>query len=159
MDQAARNDLKQTSFRAATRLVRVTWPAALSAAIALSASPVALAADHKHGYRTGAGWTPPVEIESGAIAGAGGGPTLGVGGPSSYSGGSTSNGLCQRNCGATLGVGGPSSYSGGATVNSPGGTATLGVGDVTSYTGGGTPGSPQNGTNATTRTGNYGPGR
>lgn len=155
MDQAARNDLKQSPFQATARLVRVLGAAALSAAIALSVSPAALAAGHK----TGAGWTPPVEVESGAIAGAGGGPTLGVGGPGSYSGGSTSNGLCQRNCGATIGVGGPSSYTGGSTANHPGGTATLGVGDVNSYTGGGTPGTTNNGTNSTTRTGNYGPGR
>ena len=97
--------------------------------------------------------------ESGAVTGAGFGPTLGVGDASSYSGGSTSNSFCHQRCAAaTIGVGGPSSYSGGATVNNPGGTATLGVGDVNSYTGGGTPGTAQNGTNATTRTGNYGPG-
>ncbi|WP_156432898.1 hypothetical protein [Mycobacterium sp. M26] len=154
MEQTARNDLKQSAFRTTTPFVRVLGATALSAAVALISSPVALADGHK----TGAGWSPPVEIESGAIAGAGGGPTLGVGGPSSYSGGSTSNSLCQRHCGATLGVGGPSSYTGGSTANHPGGTATQGVGDVNSYTGGGTPGTTNNGTNSTTRTGNYGPG-
>ncbi len=37
-------------------------------------------------------------------------------------------------------------------------TPTAGVGDVNSYTGQGTSGTAQNGTNATTRTGNFGPG-
>lgn len=97
--------------------------------------------------------------QSGAVTGAGFGPTLGVGDPSSYTGGSTSNNICSLNCGATVGVGGPSSYTGGATVNNPGGTASLGVGDVNSYTGQGSAGTAQNGTNATTRTGNYGPGQ
>lgn len=122
---------------------------AFCTAIAVGLSPVASAAP---------GWTPPVPHDSGAVTGAGFGPTLGVGGTSSYSGGSTSNGVCQWNCGATLGVGGPSSYSGGATINGPGGTATLGVGGTNSYTGDGSPGTARNGTNVTTRTGNYGPG-
>lgn len=108
--------------------------------------------------------------ESGAVTGAGFGPSLGVGDASSYTGGSTSNNLCggplpysggsiTENCaGASVGVGGPSSYTGAATVNSSGGTASLGVGDVSSYTGQGSPGIAQNGTNATSRTVNYGPG-
>ncbi|KDE98518.1 hypothetical protein Y900_006080 [Mycolicibacterium aromaticivorans JS19b1 = JCM 16368] len=120
--------------------------ATLFAAVALSGSPVAAAEDATGG-------------ESGAIAGAGFGPSAGVGGPSSYTGGSTSNNLCHQHCtGASVGVGGPSSYTGGATVNHPGGMASQGVGDVSSYTGHGTAGAPNNGTNATTRTGNYGPG-
>lgn len=69
------------------------------------------------------------------MTGAGFGPTLGVGDVSSYTHGSTSNSFCHQCASGTLGVGGPSSY-----------------------TGGGTPGTAQNGTNATTRTGNYGPG-
>lgn len=124
------------------RIIRAVEVTALSAAISLSVSPVAVA-----------------DGESGAVTGAGFGPTLGVGDPSSYTGGSTSNNMCSLNCAATVGVGGPSSYTGGATVNNPDGTATLGVGDVSSYTGQGSPGTAQNGTNATTRTGNYGPGQ
>ena len=103
--------------------------AAFSATIALSGSPIAAAQ-----------------------------PTAGVGDASSYTGGGTST-ACQHNCGgATVGVGGPSSYTGGATANHPGGTATQGVRGVNSYTVGGTSGAADNGTNATTRTGNYGPG-
>lgn len=109
--------------------------------------------------------------ESGAVTGAGFGPTAGVGDASSYTGGSTSNSACSDSsqyagafpanicAGATIGVGDASSYTGGATVNNPGGTATLGVGDVNSYTGGGIPGIAQNGTNSTTRTVNFGPGQ
>ncbi|WP_319431325.1 hypothetical protein [Mycobacterium sp. RTGN5] len=145
MDQVPRNDLKHSLIHH-RRNIRVVAAAALSAAIALIGSPVA-AADS------------PAGGESGAVTGAGFGPTLGVGDASSYTGGSTSHGLCHHNCtAATLGVGGPSSYTGGATANHPGGTATQGVGDVNSYTGQGTSGSAHNGTNATTRTGNYGPG-
>ncbi|KAA0102585.1 hypothetical protein CIW47_24465 [Mycolicibacterium sp. P1-5] len=114
----------------------------LFAAIAMSSIPVAEASEHAGG-------------ESGAVSGAGFGPTLGVGGPSSYTGGGTAN---HPGGTATLGVGGPSSYTGGGTANHPGGTATQGVGGVNSYTGQATSGHPQNGTNATTRTGNYGPG-
>ncbi|MCX2932076.1 hypothetical protein ORI20_17510 [Mycobacterium sp. CVI_P3] len=107
---------------------------------------------------------------SGAVTGAGFGPTLGVGGPESYSGGSTSNSFCgdpwtvsggstANVCaGASLGVGGASSYTGGSTANNSFGTATLGVGGVESYTGQGTSGLAENGTNATTRTVNFGPG-
>jgi hypothetical protein len=145
MDHVARNDLEQSPFHVFSRgrIIRAVGTVALSAAIAVSASPVAAASGG----------------ESGAVTGAGFGPTLGVGDVSSYSGGSTSNSFCHQGCGsATIGVGGPSSYSGGSTANNPGGSATLGVGDVNSYTGGGTPGTAQNGTNATTRTGNYGPG-
>jgi hypothetical protein len=108
---------------------RLTVAAALSAAVTLGFSPVAAAE-----------------------------PTAGVGDASSYTGGSTSS-VCQHNCtSATLGVGGPSSYSGGASANHPGGSATQGVGGVNSYTGDATSGTAHNGTNATTRTGNYGPG-
>ncbi|AKK26699.1 hypothetical protein [Mycobacterium sp. EPa45] len=139
MDQT-RNDLKHSPIRLLTLIGAV-----LFAAIALGGSPVAAASEHAGG-------------ESGAVTGAGSGPTLGVGGPSSYSGGSTANHPGGMGM-ATLGVGGPSSYSGGATANHPGGTATQGVGDVNSYTGRGTSGFADNGTNATTRTGNYGPGR
>jgi len=115
----------------------------VSGAIALGGCPIAAASDG----------------ESGAVTGAGFGPTLGVGDASSYTGGGTSHGGCHHNCAAaTLGVGGPSSYTGGATANHPGSVATQGVGDVNSYTGQGTSGSPQNGTNATDRTGNFGPG-
>lgn len=109
-------------------------------------------------------------VESGAVTGAGFGPSLGVGGVNSYTGGSTSNTPCDSSSpytgpypastcsGASVGVGGPSSYTGGATANNQGGTASLGVGGVNSYTGQGTPGTAQNGTNTTTRTVNYGPG-
>ena len=148
MDRVTRNDLKQSLFHA-RGWIRAAGTAALLTGLAWNASPVATAT--------------PVDIraggESGAVTGAGFGPTLGVGDALSYTGGSTSNSVCLRSCAAaTLGVGGPSSYTGGATVNNPGGTATLGVGDVNSYTGGGTPGTANNGTNATTRTQNYGPG-
>lgn len=104
--------------------------------------------------------TAAAEGESGAVPGAGAGPTLGVGDASSYTGNSTSNSLCGGPvpCAATLGVGDASSYTGAATSNSAGGSATQGVGDVNSYTGHATSGSPHNGTNSTTRTGNYGPG-
>ena len=69
------------------------------------------------------------------------------------------NNFCYATCGAaTIGVGGPSSYTGGATSSNRGGTATWGVGDVNSYTGGATGGTTDNGTNATDRTDNYGPG-
>jgi len=74
-------------------------------------------------------------------------------------GGGESGAVTGAGFGPTLGVGGPSSYTGGATANHPGGTATQGVGGVNSYTGQGTSGIADNGTNATTRTGNYGPGR
>lgn len=96
------------------------------------------------------------------------GSTLGVGGPASYTGGSTANNVCETapgagytsDCwGATVGVGGPDSYTGAATANNEGGTATVGVGGVNSYTGGGNPGAPQNGTNTTDRTLNYGGSR
>ncbi|BBY65468.1 hypothetical protein [Mycolicibacterium helvum] len=141
MDLIARTDFTHNPIR------RNSWlfagAVAVSSALALSGSPIAAATSG----------------ESGAVTGAGFGPTLGVGDASSYTGGSTSTHLCHQNCTvATLGVGGPSSYTGGATVNHPGGTATHGVGDVNSYTGQGTSGAPRNGTNATTRTGNYGPG-
>ncbi len=108
--------------------------------------------------------------ESGAVTGAGFGPTAGVGDATSYTGGSTSNSPCGESspyagafpsttcAGASLGVGDASSYTGGASVSNPGGTASLGVGDVNSYTGGGTPGVADNGTNSTTRTVNFGPG-
>jgi hypothetical protein len=112
----------------------------------------------------------PAASADGAVAGAGFGPTAGVGGPTSYTGDSTSNNLCSEpsgyaghypaaDCaGASIGVGGPSSYTGASTANSRGGTASLGVGGVESYTGQGTSGAAQNGTNTTTRTVNYGPG-
>ena len=146
MDQIRRKALKHSPIRRRRRILTV-GSLGLFAAIALNGTPVAAASEHSGG-------------ESGAVTGAGFGPTLGVGGPSSYTGGSTSNNLCHLHCtGATLGVGGPSSYTGGATANHPGGTATQGVGDVNSYTGQGTSGIADNGTNATTRTGNYGPGR
>ena len=137
------------------RIISRVEVSAASAVISLGGFPVASAM---------------ADGESGAVTGAGFGPSLGVGDASSYTGGSTSNNLCggpspytggitTENCaGASVGVGGPSSDTGGATVNSPGGTASLGVGDVSSYTGGGTPGIAQNGTNSTTRTVNYGPG-
>lgn len=92
--------------------------AAASVAIGLSVSPTSAAAP---------GWTPEVPGDSGAVTGAGFGPTLGVGDPSSYTGGSTSNNFCYTTCGAaTIGVGGPSSYTGGATSSNRGGTATWG---------------------------------
>ncbi|BBY57191.1 hypothetical protein [Mycolicibacterium sarraceniae] len=142
MDEVTRNSPKNSLIRR-RRLVVAT--AALSGVIALSGSPVA-AAD------------PSAGGESGAVTGAGFGPTLGVGGPSSYTGGGTST-QCQHNCStATVGVGGPSSYTGGTTANHPGGTATQGVGDVNSYTGQATSGTAHNATNPTTRTGNFGPG-
>ncbi|PND57113.1 hypothetical protein CRM90_13265 [Mycobacterium sp. ENV421] len=142
----ARNDLKHSLIRR-RRNLQLVGCVTLFAATALSGSPVAAAED-------------PTGGESGAIAGAGFGPSAGVGGPSSYTGGSTSNDLCHQHCtGASVGVGGPSSYTGGATANHPGGFASQGVGDVSSYTGQGTSGHAENGTNATTRTGNYGPGR
>ena len=132
------------------RTVRMAVVAAASVAIGLSVSPTSAAAP---------GWTPEVPGDSGAVTGAGFGPTLGVGDPSSYTGGSTSNNFCYATCGAaTIGVGGPSSYTGGATSSNRGGTATWGVGDVNSYTGGATGGTTDNGTNATDRTDNYGPG-
>ena len=143
MELTARNELKHSPIR--HRGVLTVGSVALFAAIAMTASPVALA-------DTGG--------ESGAVTGAGFGPSAGVGGPSSYTGGSTSNDLCHQHCtGASVGVGGPSSYTGGATANHPGGFASQGVGDVSSYTGQGTSGHAENGTNATTRTGNSGPGR
>lgn len=128
----------------------------LSATISLTGAPLASAT--------------PADGESGAVMGAGFGPSAGVGDVSSYTGGSTSNTLCggalpdtggaiAENCaGASVGVGWPSSYTGAATANSAGGTASLGVGDVSSYTGQGTPGTALNGTNSTTRTVNFGPG-
>ena len=112
----------------------------------------------------------PADGESGAVTGAGFGPSLGVGGTSSYTGGSTSNGFCGEPStytgssntaicsGASVGVGGPTSYTGGSTANNPKNTASLGVGDVNSYTAQGTAGTTLNGTNTTTRTVNYGPG-
>mgnify|MGYP001806426303 CR=1 FL=1 len=146
MAQSTRNDLNHSSIHR-SRFTLAAGAAAVSAAIALSGAPLATADASEGG-------------ESGAIAGAGFGPTLGVGDASSYTGGSTSNSLCQFDCrDGTLGVGGPSSYTGGATANHPGGSATQGVGDANSYTGQATSGYPDNGTNATTRTGNYGPGR
>ena len=100
------------------------------------------------------------------------GSTLGVGGPASYTGGSTVNNFCEPpllvgggptssadDCGgsgATAGVGGPTSYTGGSTDSNRGGTATLGVGGVNSYTDWGNPGAAQNGTNSTDRIDNYG---
>ena len=105
------------------RTVRMAVVAAASVTIGLSVSPTAAAAP---------GWTPEVPGDSGAVTGAGFGPTLGVGDPSSY--------------------------TGGATSSNRGGTATWGVGDVNSYTGGATGGTTDNGTNATDRTDNYGPG-
>ncbi|BBY65467.1 hypothetical protein [Mycolicibacterium helvum] len=137
---------------------RIIWlgeVTAVSAALSLGGFPIATAS---------------AEGESGAVPGAGFGPTLGVGHSSSYTGSSTSNNLCggplphtggfiTQNCaGASIGVGDASSYTGAGTTNSPGGTASLGVGDVNSYTGGGSPGIADNGTNSTTRTVNYGPG-
>jgi hypothetical protein len=139
MEQLERNNLKHSLIRPGRRCL-VIAAAALSAALAVGGSPVASAADG----------------ESGAVTGAGFGPTLGVGGPSSYTGGGSANHPGSGH--ATIGVGGPSSYTGGATANHPGGAATQGVGGVNSYTGQGTSGLAQNGTNATTRTGNYGPG-
>lgn len=139
MDQGTRNDLTHNPIRRRRNTLAI-GSATLFAAIAFGGAPIAAASDG----------------ESGAVTGAGFGPTLGVGGPSSYSGGGTANHPGSGS--ATLGVGGPSSYTGGATANHPGGTATQGVGDVNSYTGQGTSGAPNNGTNATTRTGNYGPG-
>ncbi|MGY4711440.1 hypothetical protein ACXDF8_18070 [Mycolicibacterium sp. CBM1] len=132
----------------------------LAALVTLGAAPLASATPMDPGLGSG---------ESGAVTGAGFGPSQGVGDASSYTGGGTSNNLCGapsavtgingENCaGASIGVGGPSSYTGAATANSTGGTASLGVGDVSSYTGQGTPGTADNGTNATTRTVNYGPG-
>lgn len=133
MERGTRKKFKHNPIRRLT-----VGAAAAVAALGLSA-PVASA----------------TEGESGAVTGAGFGPTLGVGGPSSYTGGGTAN---HPGGSATIGVGGPSSYTGGATANHPGGTATQGVGGVNSYTGQGTSGTADNGTNATTRTGNYGPG-
>jgi hypothetical protein len=143
MELQRRNDLKHSPIRHSRSIL--AGAAAVFAALALSGAPIAAADAHGH-----------TDGESGAVTGAGFGPTLGVGGPSSYSGGGTANHPGSGS--ATLGVGGPSSYTGGATANHPGGTATQGVGDVNSYTGQGTSGAPNNGTNATTRTGNYGPG-
>ncbi|GAY17992.1 hypothetical protein [Mycobacterium sp. shizuoka-1] len=137
------------------QIARIGATAAVSAALSFGISPVATA------------WA---DGESGAVTGAGFGPTLGVGDASSYTGNSTSNTVCggpmpytggaiSQNCAAgTLGVGDASSYTGAGTTNSAGGTASLGVGDVNSYTGGGTPGIADNGTNSTTRTVNFGPG-
>ncbi|WP_445169258.1 hypothetical protein ACTXG7_08005 [Mycolicibacterium sp. Dal123E01] len=126
------------------RIIRIIEAAAVSAVLSLGGFPAA-SAD--------------------AVAGAGFGPTAGVGGPGSYTGDSTSNNLCSAGhysaadcAAASIGVGGPSSYTGASTANSRGGTASLGVGGVDSYTGQGTSGAAQNGTNATTRTVNYGPG-
>ncbi|BBX06581.1 hypothetical protein [Mycolicibacterium aichiense] len=146
MELLARNDLNHSPIRR-RRNILAAGSLMLFAAIAVTGTPVAAADAHAGG-------------ESGAVTGAGFGPSAGVGGPSSYTGGSTSNNLCHQHCtGASVGVGGPSSYTGGSTANNyPGGTASQGVGDVSSYTGQGTSGAPQNGTNATTRTGNYGPG-
>ncbi len=145
MELPRRNDLEHSSIRHSRSLL-TAGAAALFAVLALGSAPAAVADAHADG-------------ESGAVTGAGFGPSLGVGGPSSYTGGSTSNDLCHQHCtGASVGVGGPSSYTGGATANHPGGLASQGVGDVSSYTGQGTSGAPNNGTNATTRTGNYGPG-
>ena len=136
------------------RIISRVGVAAASAVAALGGFPVASAM---------------ADGESGAVTGAGFGPSLGVGDASSYTGGSTSNNVCggplpyiggsiTENCAsASLGVGDASSYTGDATVNSPGGTASLGVGDVSSYTGRGTPGTAENGTNSTTRTVNFGP--
>ena len=130
----------------------------------MTAVTVVLAAG---GFPAATAWA---DGESGAVTGAGFGPTLGVGDASSYTGNSTSNSVCggplpytggavTENCAsATIGVGGASSYTGAGTNNSAGGTASLGVGDVNSYTGGGSPGIADNGTNATTRTVNFGPG-
>lgn len=137
------------------QITRIGAVAAVSAVLSLGGLPAATA------------WA---DGESGAVTGAGFGPTLGVGDATSYTGGSTSNNLCggplpysggsiTENCaGASIGVGDASSYTGAATVNSSGGTASLGVGDVNSYTGQGSPGIAQNGTNSTSRTVNYGPG-
>ena len=137
------------------QIVRLGEVTAVSAVLSFGGFPIATAS---------------AEGESGAVTGAGFGPSAGVGDASSYTGGSTSNNVCggpspytggltTENCaGASVGVGGPSSYTGAATVNSTGGTASLGVGDVSSYTGGGTPGTALNGTNSTTRTVNFGPG-
>lgn len=137
------------------QIIRMGGAVVVSGAISLVGFPLATAA---------------AEGESGAVTGAGFGPSAGVGDASSYTGGSTSNTVCggpmpytdgitNQNCAAaSVGVGDASSYTGAATTNVPGGTASLGVGDVSSYTGGGTPGIADNGTNATTRTGNYGPG-
>ncbi len=117
MDQIARNDITHSPIRHRSWLV--AGAVTVSVAIALSTSPIAMADSHS-------------DAESGAVTGAGSGPTLGVGGPSSY--------------------------TGGATANHPEGSASQGVGDVSSYTGQGTAGAPNNGTNSTTRTGNFGPG-
>ena len=137
------------------QMVRIAGAAAVSAVLASGGVPMATA------------WA---DGESGAVTGAGFGPTLGVGDASSYTGNSTSNTPCGgpmpytggaigQNCAAgSLGVGDASSYTGAATTNSAGGTASLGVGDVNSYTGGGSPGIADNGTNSTTRTVNFGPG-
>ena len=139
----------------AKQTIRSCSLAAVSAVIALGVVPSATA------------WA---DGESGAVTGAGFGPTAGVGDASSYTGASTSSGPCSGSspyagafpsttcAGATVGVGDASSYTGGASVANPGGTASLGVGDVNSYTGGGTPGVADNGTNSTTRTVNFGPG-
>lgn len=132
------------------RTIRLVELTAIAAALAVGVAPAAAAAP---------GWTPPASEDSGAVTGAGFGPTLGVGDPSSYTGGSTSSNFCYATCGdATVGVGGPASYTGAGTANTPSGTATWGVGDVNSYTGGATGGTANNGTNATDRTENYGPG-
>ncbi len=138
------------------------WQIARRGAVATASAVISLG-----GLSGATAWA---DGESGAVTGAGFGPTVGVGDASSYTGGSTSNNLCggpvpytggsiTENCaGASVGVGGPSSYTGAATVNSSGGTASLGVGDVGSYTGQGSPGIAQNGTNSTSRTVNFGPG-
>src|SRR3569833_2219342 len=107
MDQQTRKNLTHSPIR-----LLAVGTAALFSAIAFSSSPIAAASEHGGG-------------ESGAVTGAGFGPPLGVGGPSSDTG-----------C---------------ATANLPGGTATQGVGCVNSYTGQGTSGIADNGTNATTR--------
>lgn len=142
------------------QIILATQVAFSAAVILLTGSPVASAVPDLM----------PADGESGAVTGAGAGPTLGVGGTSSYTGGSTSTGFCgdpstytgtstAAICsGASVGVGGPSSYTGGSTANNPHNTASLGVGGVDSYTGQGTAGATLNGTNTTTRTVNYGPG-
>lgn len=83
----------------------------------------------------------------------GSGPTLGVGGPESYTGGTSASANGGQ---ATLGVGGPESYTGGSPAGPGGGTASKGVGGVNSYTGGSPGGCTHTGTNSTTRSQNYG---
>ena len=134
------------SFRPRARIIRTIGVTVISAGLSLGGIPAAWA-----------------DGESGAVTGAGFGPTVGVGDATSYTGDSTSNNLCSEppaaDCSAaSIGVGGPSSYTGSSTANSRSGTATLGVGGVDSYTGQGTTGAADNGTNTTTRTVNYGPG-